>query len=260
MIDLHSHILPGLDDGPTTLEESLELAREAAAGGITAVAATPHVRDDYPTTPEAMELGLATLQARIDEAGIPLRILPGGEVAFEWLDRLPIAELRRFGLGGNPSYLLVETPYYGLPLDLDERLFHLRAAGVTPILAHPERNREVQDDLDPLARIVRSGTLVQITAASLDGRAGKRARTTAKTLVTSGLAHVVASDAHTASVRRGGLAHVAGEVGDTGLAEWLAAAVPAAIVAGAPLPMRPDRRRRGLGRRVAGVLKAPARV
>jgi protein-tyrosine phosphatase len=257
VIDLHTHILPGLDDGPETLEESIAVARAAVADGVAAVAATPHIRDDYPTTPAEMERAVASLRARLAAAGIPLRILPGGEIAFEQLGRSSIAELRRFGLGGNPSYLLVETPYYGLPLDLDERLFRLRAAGITPVLAHPERNRELQDDLDRVVTLVRSGGLVQVTAASLHGRAGKRARSTAKKLVTSGLAHLVASDTHGPSLRRDGLASIADEIGDAGLATWLTTSVPVAIVDGTPLPPRPQRRRRVLRRRRSRALGAP---
>jgi protein-tyrosine phosphatase len=243
VIDLHSHILPGLDDGVTTFQQSLSLAREAAAGGIVAIAATPHVRDDFPTTADAMERALAQVRARLEEADVDVRVLPGGEIALDWLDRLPRDELQRFGLGGNANYLLVETPYYGLPLTLEDSLFRLRADGITPVLAHPERNGEVQADLGRIARLVDTGVLVQVTADSLDGRAGKRARSAARRLLSSGLAHLVASDAHAPTVRRGGLDGVAREVGDADLARWLTTDVPTAIVAGRPLPARPRRTR-----------------
>jgi protein-tyrosine phosphatase len=243
LIDLHSHILPGLDDGMRTVEESVELARDAAAAGTEAIAGTPHVRREWPTTPAAMERALAEVQAAVEAAGVPIRILPGGELALEELDR-DLAELRRFGLGGNPDYLLVETPYYGWPLDIEHRLFQLRAAGITPLLAHPERNAEVQADPQKVAALVQSGTLVQITAASLDGRAGRRAQAMGLQLIDAGLAHVVASDAHAPDVRKGGLDGVAAAVGDADLARWLTHDVPAAIVAGTELPPRPERTRR----------------
>lgn len=245
MIDLHSHILPGLDDGVGTVEESVELAREAAAGGIEAIAGTPHVRDDFPTSADAMEAAHAAVVEAVAAAGVPIRVLPGGEVALGELSRRTPEELRRFGLGGNPAYLLVETPYYGWPLDVDERLFRLRAEGVTPVLAHPERNADVQSDPDRVARLVASGTLVQITAASLDGRAGRRAQAMGLRLIAGGNAHLVASDAHAPHVRKGGLDGVAEAVGDADLADWLTRAVPAAIVAGDPLPPRPEPKRRG---------------
>src|SRR6185312_4146191 len=112
------------------------------------------------------------------KAGIPLDVRQGGEIAFDWLDKLPLETLRRFGLGGNPRYLLVETPYYGWPLGLADGLFTLRAEGITPVLAHPERNAEVQAHPHRLAQLVESGVLVQVTAASVDGRIGKRAQET----------------------------------------------------------------------------------
>ncbi len=248
MIDLHSHILPGIDDGMRTVEESVELARAAAASGIEAIAGTPHVRDDWGTTAGAMEDAVAAVQAAVDAAGVHVRILPGGEVALEELTRRDPDELRRFGLGGNPAYLLVETPYHGWPLAIEERLFQLRVSGVTPLLAHPERNAEVQADVAKVERLVRTGTLVQITAASIDGRSGRRARATGLELIESGLAHVVASDAHAPSIRRVGLDTVADSLGDETLARWLTHGVPHAIVEGGKLPPRPESaRRRRLG-------------
>src|SRR5437764_4214523 len=102
VIDLHSHILPGVDDGPATLEESLELARRAAADGVRVIAATPHVRDDYPTQPATMERLVAELRAAIQQEGIPIDVRPGAEIAIDWLDRLSDDDLGRFGLGGSP--------------------------------------------------------------------------------------------------------------------------------------------------------------
>ena len=244
MIDLHSHILPGLDDGPATAEESLELARAAVADGVDVIAATPHVRDDWPTTPDAMETALERLRAAIAEAEIGLDVRPGGELALEHLS-LPPEELRRFGLGGSATYLLVETPYVGWPLDIAERLFLLRAAGFTPVLAHPERNRDVQADPEArLGPLVAAGTLVQLTAASVDGRLGRRVRDASKRLLELGLAHLIASDAHTPAIRAVGMSAAAGAVGDGDLARWLTHDVPAAIVADAAPPPRPEPRRK----------------
>lgn len=244
MIDLHSHILPGLDDGPDSLEGSLELARAAVADGIEAIAATPHVRDDYPTTPDEMETALERLRAAVRDEGIPLEILAGGELDIERLS-MPTEDLRRFGLGGSTTHLLVETPYAGWPLDLAERLFRLRALGFSPVLAHPERNAEVQADPEGrLGPIVEAGTLVQLTAASVDGRIGRRARAASERLLELELAHLIASDAHTPSIRAVGLSAAAEAVGDAELARWLTRDVPAAVVADESPPPRPARRRR----------------
>lgn len=200
------------------------------------LAGTPHVRHDHPTRPEQMEAALAQVQAAA--AGI-VRVVGGGEIDLDELAR-PIDELRRFGLGGNPAYLLVETPYVGWPLDLADRVFRLRAAGITAVIAHPERNADVQASPALLEAPVAAGGLVQLTAASLDGRGGRRSDQCARTLLELRLAHLVASDAHAASVRAIGLSGAAASLEDEPLARWLTDGVPRAIVDDAPLPERPE--------------------
>jgi protein-tyrosine phosphatase len=250
MIDLHSHILPGIDDGARSVEDSLEIARAAVADGTTVMAGTPHVRDDWPTAADVMEDRVAEVRAELEQARIPLEVRPGGEIAVDWLARLSPDELRRFGLGGNPRYLLVETPYYGWPLGLADALFSLHSAGITPVLAHPERNADVQALPERLEPLVRSGVLVQVTAASVDGRIGRAAQRCGLVLIGRGLAHMLASDAHHASVRAVGMAAAAQAVGGGALADWLTWEVPAAIVEDAELPSRPEGIRKGslLGR------------
>jgi len=249
VIDLHSHILPGLDDGAETLDQSLAIARAAVEDGIEVIAATPHVRDDYPTTAAEMEERLAEVRGAVEAAGIPLDVRPGGEIAFDRLARVSADDLRRFGLGGNPRCLLIEFPYYGWPLDLGERVFHLGAEGLSVVLAHPERNADVQGDPERLRAVVRGGALVQLTAASVDGRLGRRTRETALKLLELELAHLIASDAHAPSLRAIGMRAAAEAVGDESLAGWLTRAVPAALLAGEPLPARPrvEPRRRFFG-------------
>jgi protein-tyrosine phosphatase len=239
VIDLHSHILPGVDDGPRTLEESLEIARAAVADGITVMAATPHVRDDWPTEPAMMEERVAELRGGLERAGIDLDVRPGGEIGLDRLSQLTADELRRFGLGGNPRYLLVETPYYDWPLYMADALSRLIVDGITPVLAHPERNADVQAQPERLVSLVRAGVLVQITAASVDGRVGRRAQQCGLVLIKQGLAHMLASDAHHASVRAVGMTEAAETVGGGPLAAWLTREVPAAILDGRDLPPRP---------------------
>jgi protein-tyrosine phosphatase len=244
LIDLHSHVLFGLDDGAADLEESVAICRAAADDGITVLAATPHVRHDYPTTPEQMEARLEEVRAAV---GGLVRLVPGGEIDLDELAR-PHAELERFALAGNLRYLLVETPYVGWPLDLGEQMFRLRAVGVTPVLAHPERNVDVQRRPELLEPIVAGGTLVQLTAASVDGRLGRIVKKCAETLIERELAHLIASDAHAPSVRAIGMSSAAAAVGDETLARWLTFDVPRAIVEDDQLPPRPragrPRRRR----------------
>jgi protein-tyrosine phosphatase len=238
LIDLHSHVLPGIDDGPSGDAGALEILRAAQADGVTRIAATPHVRDDHPTTPEQMESALARVRAL--DGGV--EVLPGGELDSTYLRGLDDATLRRFGLGGNASLLLVETPYYGWPLDLRGLLFDLALRGFTVLLAHPERNPEVAEEPELLRPLVDAGVHVQLTAASLDGRLGRRTAAAARLLLDAGLAHVIASDAHAPSIRAVGMTAAREAVGDERLGRWLTEDVPAALVAGRSPPPRPQRR------------------
>jgi protein-tyrosine phosphatase len=240
VIDLHSHILPGIDDGAQTLDDSLAIARAAVADGIEILAATPHVRADYPTRAETMEAALAELRDAIAGAGIPLDVRGGAEIALDRLEGLDDPELGRLGLAGSPGYLLLEFPYTGWPLALPGIVIGLRSRGVTPVIAHPERNQSVQADPERLRPVVLAGALVQLTAASLDGRIGSRSREAGFILLDRGLAHLVASDAHMPDLRGIGMSEAGAAVGDPALASWLTREVPAAIVAGEPPPPRPS--------------------
>jgi protein-tyrosine phosphatase len=253
VIDLHSHLLPGVDDGAETISGSLEIAASALADGVSAIAATPHVRPDYPTTPETMERLVEELRGELEQLSIPLGVLTGAEIAIDFLPRLDDDQLRRFGLGGNPGYLLIETPYLGWPLGMEELVLDLGARGFTVVLAHPERNHEVQEDPARMRQLVESGMLVQLTAASLDGRLGPAPRTTALALLELGLAHLLASDAHAPSVRQIGMSRAARALGDADLARWLTDDVPSAIVSGTSIPERPAAPRGRFGlRRLLG--------
>jgi protein-tyrosine phosphatase len=239
VIDLHSHILPGLDDGVDSLTAAVELARTALADGVEVIAATPHVRDDYPTAPAQMEHALAETRAALDGEQLPLQLLPGGEIALDRLPQLAEDELRRFTLGGTSQALLLEFPYYGWPLSLEEIVFDLRVRGFRPVLAHPERNPDVQAAPHRLEQAIGSGALVQLTAASLDGRLGRRTSATAFCLLELGYAHLIASDAHAPSVRQMGMSAAAAAVGAPELARWLTLEVPRAILDDEPLAERP---------------------
>ena len=247
MIDLHTHVLPGVDDGARTVAESLDMARAAVADGVRLLAATPHVREDYPTGADTVERLVAQLQRTVLAAGIALDLRPGGELAVDKLAELSLDELWRFGLAGNPRYLLVEFPYYGWPLALGERVLRLRAAGITPVLGHPERNGDVQAAPERLGSLVRAGALVQLTAGSLDGSFGRTARSTAEALLALEYAHLVGTDAHGPGIRRAGMSDAARALDDDRLARWLTNDVPEAIVTGGDVPPRPRAARRDGG-------------
>ena len=252
MIDLHSHILPGIDDGARTLAESIGIAEAAVRDGLSTLAAPPHVRDDYPTAVETMKRLLGELHETLASRAIELKVVGGAEIAITALGRLTENDLHRFALAGNPRYLLLEFPYFGWPLSLEVEIGRLDVLGITVVLAHPERNPEVQRDTARLAPAVSAGALVQLTAASVDGRLGSRARGTSFELIESGLAHLVASDAHSPDVRAIGLSKAVEAIGDPSLANWLVEEVPRAIVDDGPIPPRPPahgKTRRRWGRR-----------
>ncbi len=121
------------------------MARAAAAEGVAAMAATPHVRPDYPTTSVAMRQAVDELRARLGEEGVELSILTGAEVSIEAALAMSSEELAQFGLAGNPAYVLLEIPYVGWPLMLPELVARLVSDGIRPVLAHPERNPRVQE-------------------------------------------------------------------------------------------------------------------
>jgi len=239
VIDLHSHVLPGLDDGTRTVEEARELARRSATEGVEVLAATPHVRIDYPTRPDQMESGLNELRDELVLHEIPIRLIPGGEISLELLWELPHDDLVRFTLAQTGRYLLLEFPYRGWPFALEAAVKRLAATGITPLLAHPERNSEVQDHPNRLAQLVGAGALVQVTASSLVGRLDRSSQWTAEKLIDLGLVHVLASDSHGPHIREGGLRAAAEAVGDAQLARYLTREAPAAIVAGEPIPPVP---------------------
>lgn len=236
MIDLHAHILPGYDDGVRSLEEARELARTSAADGVTAIAATPHVRADYPTTAERMLRGVRRLADDFAAEDIPVTVISGGEVDVRHFWELGAGELERFTIAGNGRWLLLETPYRGWPDLLGRTVTELHRRGIDVLLAHPERNDEVQRDPSRVAALVENGVRVQLTAASVDGRLGGRAETCARALLDRGLAHVLASDAHHPGERQAGFAAAATVLGDPALVRRLTLEAPAAIVAGADLP------------------------
>jgi protein-tyrosine phosphatase len=241
LIDLHSHVLPGIDDGAETIEGSLDILRGAQADGIARIAATPHVRHDWPTTPEQMERLVARVQDAARASDVAVDVLPGGELDLEYADSLDEDSLHRFGLGGNPNLLLLEFPYVGWPVGLPDLVFRLRARGFIAVLAHPERNVEVQERPERLRELVDAGVFVQLTAASVDGRLGRRNAAGARTLLDAELAHLIASDAHAPAIRAIGMGAAAEAVGDAQLAWWLTHEVPEALLAGEAPPPRPAR-------------------
>jgi protein-tyrosine phosphatase len=250
VIDLHSHLLPGIDDGARDMEDAVRLAADAAAAGVTAMAATPHLRPDFPgVRPAELAERAAAVRAALAAAGVALEVVAGAEVDLYAGLAAGDRELELASYGQRGGDLLVETPYGHLPPDFEDLLFRLRARGYRVLLAHPERNPDFQRDPRRLAALAHDGTLLQVTADSL-AAGGRRTRRTALALVAEGVAHVIASDAHGGVPRaalRDGVA-AAARVAPL-RAEWMATDAPAAVLAGEPLPAPPSERPRRTGLR-----------
>jgi protein-tyrosine phosphatase len=231
-VDLHFHLLPGVDDGPADLEESLELAGAAVRAGTRTVVATPHVRADLGCTDVAEIVGrVRELRSALGSAGIPLDVECGGELGHEMAFRLRRDELDVLAQGPRGArWLLVETPFYGIGEDFHAATAELRALGFAVLVAHPERSADAAlDSAAGLRREIAAGSQAQLNALSLTGGHGEDARRSAWELLAEDLVTVVASDAHgrtrPPALR---LAH------ETLLDGGLAPAAANALVAGAP--------------------------
>lgn len=241
MIDLHIHLLPGIDDGPADAAGTVELARACVADGVQAVAATPHVSEKYPTTPARMRQGVEEARAAITAAGVPLTVYTGAEVAIDQMTRLSDQDLRGLTLGPTEGFILLETPYAAWPMELESQVERLATLGIRGILAHPERSAGVQGSggIDKLELAVSRGLYVQVTAGSLAGRFGRTAEKTANELLRRELVHMISSDSHNVDRRPPRMGEAAADVGDPELAKWLTTDAPLAIVRGERLPPRP---------------------
>jgi len=198
MIDLHNHILPGVDDGAQSLDDSCDMARALLTQGVSTVCCTPH-STDWATAGDASRIAerVADLQLTFTERGIELQLLAGSEAHLtttlpEDVERGRVATLN------STKYLLLEFPYDSLPPRYEEVLFDLQLRGQRLIIAHPERIAPIADDPSILLELVRRGCLGQLTAMSLTGGFGSRIRAVSEIMLEHNLVHLIASDAHDA--------------------------------------------------------------
>lgn len=201
MVDIHHHLLFGLDDGSDSLETSVAMARLALADGITHIVCTPHANSTYTFDPFVNQQKTATLRDRLTAENIPLTLGSGCDFHLSF-DNVAEAKRdpKRFSINGL-GYLLIEIPDYGLPPGLSETFYELNLAGLTPILTHPERNPTLQQEPQRMAEWMRAGILVQVTADSLTGHKGKRAEKMAHELLEKRWVHFLATDAHNTKSR-----------------------------------------------------------
>lgn len=201
MVDLHQHLLPGLDDGSRDLETSIAMARMAAEDGITHVVATPHASSRYAFEPALIAERLSQLRHALSERGIPLVLGTGCDFHLSYDNvRDALAHPRKYTLNAS-EYLLVELPDLAISPHLGETLYELRLAGMEPILTHPERNLRLQSDGERLKDWLRHGLLVQVTAGSVIGEMGKEAERMAHRLLANRWVHFLATDAHNTTHR-----------------------------------------------------------
>lgn len=240
MIDLHCHVLAGIDDGPTTIEGSLALARAAADGGTQKIVATPHVSWTYSNDAASISRLVGETNAAFAAAGLTVEVVAGAEVAITRVPELAPEELSALALGNGP-WLLVEFPFTSVAVGLDAIVLDLQDQGHRVVLAHPERCPAFHREPRMLEMLVDAGVLTSITAGSLVGRFGSTVQRYALGLVEGDLVHNVASDAHGADERRPGMAAELDEAGLGPLADWLTYAVPSAILEGREtIPPRPQ--------------------
>lgn len=203
MIDLHTHILYDLDDGASTLEESLEMARIAAADGIHTIAATPHSPASIASrhySPTLIVQRLDQLRAALQSEGIGLNVVEGTEIAY---DGGIVEQLRRGDLltYGSSRAILLELSSNRIPPTLENALFNLQVAGYRIVLAHPERIVEVQQDPNLLIPLIERGVCMQITASALVGEQGRHLQQVCETFLSHAMVHIIASDTHSTSSR-----------------------------------------------------------
>jgi protein-tyrosine phosphatase len=243
MIDLHCHILPGLDDGPQTLEESVEMCRIAASDGIKTIVATPHFKPGtYEHPSQRVDQQLHALTAELTQQNIDLKILPGADVFVtpelsRHFDSYDYLTINRTG-----KYFLAEFHADFVPLQWDVFLLSFLKKGIVPIITHPERNRWFLGHRDALYAFVRSGGMVQITAMSLIGLYGDEERDLCMFLLQHDLVHIIATDAHAPAGRVPVLSHAvnaAANIVGREKAEALVTSIPEAVIAGNEIKLSP---------------------
>tara|TARA_R110002072_G_scaffold228854_2_gene386091 strand:- start:258 stop:992 length:735 start_codon:yes stop_codon:yes gene_type:complete len=204
VIDLHCHLLHGLDDGPGSLEESLQLCRIAAADGITHAIVTPHIHPGrWDNTRKSIKLGYDNLRRKLDQNNIPLQLGFAAEVRVtdQLMQQVADSDLPYYGEVEGYKVLLLEFPHSHL-VPGSEKLFEwLLHRGIRPLVAHPERNRQVMKDASQLQPFIDAGCWLQVTAGSVTGHFGEKPMAIAHQLLQEGRVKVLASDGHNAAAR-----------------------------------------------------------
>ena len=201
MIDMHSHILFGVDDGPKALQQTLEMMEQAAREGITEIIATSHsYHPQYNVSPEKVFEQIPVIQQQLNKKNIPLKIHAGQEVRLVE-NIVNLMETKEVLTLANSKYMLLELPSATVPIFTKRLIIALQEKGITPIIAHPERNKAIAERPSKLEELVREGAMAQITAGSLAGHFGKTVQKLSLDLVKANLIHTYGSDVHNLATR-----------------------------------------------------------
>jgi protein-tyrosine phosphatase len=240
MVDIHFHLLPGLDDGADTLDMAVEMAEMAIRDGTTHIVATPHASPHYVFDPELIAARAAEVRARV---GDRVTIVTGCDFHLSYENLQDIRQYpTRYTIDGK-GYLLVEFASYAIPPQIEQSFHELQLAGITPVITHPERNGILRGHTDWLDTWVSRGCAVQVTAGSLLGRFGPHAQEAAMGWLETDRIHVLASDAHNTTSRPPELAAAyrrVAEIRGEETARALCVENPLAAVEGRPLPWMPE--------------------
>ena len=218
MVDIHSHILPQIDDGSQSLEQSIVMLERSIASGVDAIVATPHLYPGYfIASTEQRDEKITELKAEVRRRKLPIEVLPGRECFFNPEIYDYEKDLGKLTIPDRGKYLLIESPMQEIPKYVDQMVFDLQVNGITPIIAHAERYYDVITDPNVLHKYIEAGCLIQINIGSVVGRYGKPIQRTAVILLEHHLGHIVASDMHSPhSMSLGeGLAALSEIVGET---------------------------------------------
>lgn len=196
MIDIHCHILPGVDDGAETMEDALEMAKAAVREGIKQIIVTPHHKRSHYDNPRVIVTQkVAEMNSVLINEGIPLKLSIGQEVRI-FGDLLEEYEHGEIATLNDQNYLLIEFPSNHVPSYAEQLFYELQLKGLIPVIAHPERNQQMIEQPDKLYSLIEKGAISQVTAASLTGAFGKKIQQFSFQLIEANLTHVIASDAH----------------------------------------------------------------
>ena len=202
MIDIHCHILPNVDDGSESLEESIEMAKIAESEGITKIVNTSHCHFDFKYKKgNELKLELEKFNQALKEENINIEVLLGNELYYtsDLIERFD--ELDFFSMN-NSKYILMEFSPINFPKNIEDVIYEIKIRGYIPIIAHAERYKQVQEDVNIVLDCIKEGALIQVNASSILGKNGEKTEDTSKKLLDNNMVHFVATDAHSSNRRR----------------------------------------------------------